>query len=487
MLEPLHSTVQAQILVILLLTTFLQIPGVFTNPQQTSSEVSFTHHHELPHRDGNSLSTDTSLVSAQSTISGYISSPTKLDVDFNLKTRPTAVYRPRRLEGIDHARPIATRRTARNQELEASVDEVNVYTTDDPSDVDSDWDIVHLNGPDVQDLHTLAQLARMSGNAYALGPSEKNWYELDGAWNISFPFGYEDAQDGFRGHVFLSSDNSTIVLAIKGTTIQGPTSKKDKFNDNLLFSCCCARVDFSWVFRQVCDCYSGSWRCDNTCLSNALVEDSLFYTVGLDLVNDLQALYPSANLWLVGHSLGGALASLLGSTFGLPAVAFESPGERLAASRLGLPFPSSPQSPPESDMRDGRLIPSLSPSIHVYHTADPIPQGTCTGSFSPCAQVGYALETHCHLGKSIVFDSVTELGWKVDVRRHTIREVIGLMEMWDQESSTVLEPAYGLEDWLGDAKKRTRRVPEAKEETDCVDCFKWEFGDFKDKKMYTER
>lgn len=184
MLEPLHSTVQAQILVILLLTTFLQIPGVFTNPQQTSSEVSFTHHHELPHRDGNSLSTDTSLVSAQSTISGYISSPTKLDVDFNLKTRPTAVYRPRRLEGIDHARPIATRRTARNQELEASVDEVNVYTNDDPSDVDSDWDIVHLNGPDVQDLHTLAQLARMSGNAYALGPSEKNWYELDGAWNI---------------------------------------------------------------------------------------------------------------------------------------------------------------------------------------------------------------------------------------------------------------------------------------------------------------
>lgn len=51
----------------------------------------------------------------------------------------------------------------------------------------------------------------------------------------NFPFGWygEHASDGFRGHVFLSSDNSTIVLAIKGTTLQGPTSKLDKFNDNL--------------------------------------------------------------------------------------------------------------------------------------------------------------------------------------------------------------------------------------------------------------
>ena len=48
----------------------------------------------------------------------------------------------------------------------------------------------------------------------------------------SFPFGWEES-DGFRGHVFLSSDNSTIVLSIKGTTLQGPTSKLDKFNDNL--------------------------------------------------------------------------------------------------------------------------------------------------------------------------------------------------------------------------------------------------------------
>ena len=71
------------------------------------------------------------------------------------------------------------------------------------------------------------------------------------------------------------------MLSIKGTTLNGPTSKKDKYNDNLLFSCCCARVDFSWIFSQVCDCYTNHWRCDDICLSEALIEDSLFYNVGV--------------------------------------------------------------------------------------------------------------------------------------------------------------------------------------------------------------
>ena len=79
----------------------------------------------------------------------------------------------------------------------------------------------------------------------------------------------------------MSSDNSTIVLAIKGTTLYGPTSKKDKFNDNLLFSCCCAMVDITWVFATVCKCFSLDWTCDNTCMTKALVKESLFYSVGV--------------------------------------------------------------------------------------------------------------------------------------------------------------------------------------------------------------
>ncbi|KAJ7046960.1 alpha/beta-hydrolase [Mycena alexandri] len=342
----------------------------------------------------------------------------------SLKVRPTTVYKPRSQDAFHRAR----------------------FEESEPVE----WEPHDILGPDVEDPHTLAQLARMSGNAYAL-PGNKNWYEIDHSWNTSFPFGYEDSENGFRGHVFMSSNNSTVILSIKGTTLQGPTSKQDKYNDNLLFSCCCARVDFSWIFRQVCDCYRNSWRCDNTCLSKALIEDSLFYSVGVKLVNDLFFLYPTANVWLVGHSLGGALAALLGTTFGLPAVAFESPGEHLAAQRLHLPIPPA----------HGPLGPFLPAVTHVYHNADPIPQGACTGIGSVCAQWGYALETRCHLGKSIIFDTVNKLGWKVDVRKHVIRDVI----------TKVLE-AEGVE-W-----EEGRRVPLARADPDCVDCFKWEFGEF---------
>ncbi|KAK1217417.1 hypothetical protein PQX77_019957 [Marasmius sp. AFHP31] len=348
-----------------------------------------------------------------------------------LKARPTTVRRIRSQPATDVLR--------RFQERSIEHGESEIL----------EWDPVEVLGPDVEDRHTLAQLARMAGNAYAL-PGRKNWYDLDGAWNTSFPVGWEDPENGFRGQVFISSDNSTVILSIKGTTLQGPTSKKDKFNDNLLFSCCCARVDFTWVFRTVCDCYMHSWTCGSTCLSKALIQESLFYSTGVGLVNDLLMLYPEADIWLVGHSLGGALASLLGSTFGLPAVAFESPGERLAAKRLHLPLPPSSLSPSSSVL----------PITHVYHNADPIPQGACTGFGSPCAQAGYALETRCHLGKSIVYDTVGQLGWAVDVRTHPIRQVIRrLLEMDDLT-------------W-----EEGRDVPRAVAEEDCSDCFKWTFTD----------
>ncbi|PCH37846.1 alpha/beta-hydrolase [Wolfiporia cocos MD-104 SS10] len=357
---------------------------------------------------------------------------------FTLQARPTTVWRPKSTAAFQHAR-LRSLYTQESEEVE--------------------WEQVEMLGPYIEDKHTLSQLAKMTGNAYAL-PGQKNWYDIDPTWNHSFPFGWEDHANGFRGHVFLSPSNATVVLAIKGTTLQGPTSKKDKYNDNLLFSCCCARVDFSWVFSTVCKCYANHWRCDNTCLSNALIQDSLFYSTGVDLINNLTELYPTSTIWLVGHSLGGSLASLLGTTFGLPAVTFEAPGERLAAQRLHLPLPPAINSNSSS---------GGSPATHVYHSADPIPQGVCTGPMSLCAQAGYALETRCHMGKSIVFDTVGKLGWRVDVQTHTIKNVI----------TKVLE-AQVEGGWDTGADGSILDVPIAREEEDCVDCYKWEFGDFKD-------
>ncbi|KAF8139862.1 hypothetical protein EV363DRAFT_1086963, partial [Boletus edulis] len=213
--------------------------------------------------------------------------PTAFHPTLSLRAVPTTVYKPSSYEELQHAR---------------------WRSWSEPVE----WIETQVLGPAVMDRH-LAQHARMAANAYQL-PWKDSWYELDPTWNTnaSFPFGWDSDENGFRDFIFRSRDNV-------------PTSKKDKLNDNLLFSCC-------------------------------------------PLVNDLRFRFPHADVWLVGHSLGGSLASLLGSTFGLPVVAFQAPGERMAAHRLHLPLP--PSSP-------GLDLPRV-PITHVYHNADPIPQGACT-------------------------------------------------------------------------------------------------------------
>ncbi|KAF9810174.1 hypothetical protein IEO21_07105 [Rhodonia placenta] len=312
------------------------------------------------------------------------------------------------------------------------------------------WDETEVEGPDVTSRQTLQTLAKMTANAYQ-EPTDKEWYDLGAEWNNSYPFGWEPDADGFRGHIFATPDNSTVVISVKGTSAGwytgggGPTTRKDKLNDNLLFSCCCARVGPTW--STVCGCYEGNYKCDQGCLEKSLAEDSLFYSVGVNLYNNVTYMYPNSNIWLVGHSLGGSLGSLVGVTFGVPAIAFEAPGDKLAAKRLHLPSP-----------------PSTQHVTHVYHTADPIPQGTCTGVRSVCAIAGFALETGCHIGKVIRYDTVSKLGWSVDARTHGIHVIVDrlLAEDWDNEDSGI-----------------NMTIPGFYEEEDCVDCHNWEFGDFR--------
>jgi len=110
-----------------------------------------------------------------------------------------------------------------------------------------------------------------------------------------------------------------------------------------------------------------------------------------------------------------------------------------------------------------------------------------------------------------VFDTVTKLGWSVDVRKHVIKEVVhNILEgdVWwgeDDEVDRVDEiegylEAPGPFGWDKSGKKRKkgddekrkkkrpagqRNVPKAITEDDCVDCFKWEFGSFKDESDWT--
>jgi len=204
----------------------------------------------------------------------------------------------------------------------------------------------------------------------------------------------------------------------------------------------------------VCDCYKGGSQCFQNCVEDALINgESLFYNTGINLYNNVTYLYPDANIWVIGHSLGGALASLLGVTFGAPVVAFESPGEKLASKRLHLPMP-----------------PSTHHVTHFYNTGDPIAMGTCNGVLSACSTAGYAMETRCHLGQAAVWDTITELGWAVDIRNHGIAGIVDKLLAKDGEWYTKKKD--------GDDEGKVRGLPIAKpEDEDCLasECYEWEF------------
>jgi len=126
----------------------------------------------------------------------------------------------------------------------------------------------------------------------------------------------------------------------------------------------------------------------------------------------------------------------LGITFGVPAITFQGVPDLLPAKRLHLPIPPSDDEDGDEKSRDplGNGDFAYSPITHIYHNADPIAMGVCNGVFSTCATVGYAMESKCHSGKSIVLDAVSK-GWSVDIRTHRIVVVIEqvLIDEWGVE------------------------------------------------------
>jgi putative lipase involved disintegration of autophagic bodies len=81
----------------------------------------------------------------------------------SLKARPITVYRPKSLDAHEHARLRSL--------LHAETEPI-------------EWEQMVVSGPDIEDRHTLSQLARMTANAYQL-PGHKNWYDLDSSWNAN--------------------------------------------------------------------------------------------------------------------------------------------------------------------------------------------------------------------------------------------------------------------------------------------------------------
>ncbi|KAF7862795.1 uncharacterized protein EAF02_010344 [Botrytis sinoallii] len=286
---------------------------------------------------------------------------------------------------------------------------------------------------------TIITLAQMAAKRL------RDWKDVDGGFNRTDDYGFGWDADGLRGYIYMDESNSTIVIGLKGTSLAvydgDGTTTNDKENDNLFFSCCCGQQGASF-YRQVCDCATGTYTCNVSCLKKSLRSENRYYTAARHLYSNVTALYPNANVWMSGHSLGGSVSSMLGLTYGIPVVTFEAVPDALPVSRLGLPAPPghNPSTPQKREFTG---------AYHFGHTADPIYLGTCNGATASCSYAGYALESSCHSGMECVYDVVADHGWGVHI--------------WSHKIITVIEQIIKVYD----------TVPVCKFTPECVDCPLW--------------
>ncbi|TKA65567.1 putative lipase ATG15-1, partial [Cryomyces minteri] len=308
----------------------------------------------------------------------------------------------------------------------------------------SAWTVDETQGPNITDKETVLAFARMASNAYILEPHTGEWEDVGGGFNYTEDFGWES--DGLRGHIFADTKNKTVVIGLKGTSPAvfdgADTTGNDKLNDNLFFSCCCGQGG-QFLWKQVCDCQTSTYTCNSTCLVKALKNKNRYYWAAQDLYHNVTAIYSNADIWMAGHSLGGAVSSLLGLTYGLPVVTFEAPGEAMPAARLGLPTPPGYH----IGAHQGR---SDTGGYHFGHTADPIFMGICNRASSFCTLGGYAMQSVCHTGARCVYDTVGDLKWGVGVGYHRIRSAIDVIKRYNETAPCELD-------------------------ADCSDCYNWKY------------
>lgn len=262
------------------------------------------------------------------------------------------------------------------------------------------------------------------------------------------------SNDTVHAYLFSDTESSTNVIAFKGTSLglTGEVTRNDKFNDNLFFSCCYYEQS-SLFSKDDCECikspnlcnshykFKSTNVCYNKCYKNSLMYPNNYYIISKQIIEKIRDIIDFDNTTIIftGHSLGGALSTLMGITYNKTSVSFQSPGEKHYVNQLDLYYDQS----------------ILSNIYHIGHNADTIYTGKCNGILSWCYLAGYIIETKCHVGHVCDYDAINVLGIKESITTHPVKYVIeNIIKEWKNGSETP-------------------QLPDCKMNIDCTECDNW--------------
>lgn len=263
------------------------------------------------------------------------------------------------------------------------------------------------SGKLVVNFHNIRQLACLSSNAY-LVPGSPDYIETE------FGLVRDISLDNHTVKAVLFNNGDVNVIAIKGTTVwtqafnehkcpasgySDPVTPKgrragDKYNDNLLFTCCLTCRECPCTCRE---CYK---RQENN------------YVFILKTIVDSLSEMERKRVIFTGHSLGGALSSIVAGMYNKIAVAFSSPGD---ARYIEM-----------AEIRHNQ-----DQVYHFGHDADPIFTGRCG---TTCNLFGYNIETRCHRGYTCEYPAKKKLGIRESIWNHKMQYIINnILVHWEDD------------------------------------------------------
>lgn len=277
-------------------------------------------------------------------------------------------------------------------------------------------------------------LALMSYNVYF--DNKDKWYDV----NLNKSTDISLDKSSVKSYLYSNDDKSINVIVFKGTSVilsGEPSVPSDKFNDNLFFSCCFYKESNLFTLDHCKSDYKGDYKCNQLCYKESINFSNNYYNISQGIIDKLKEYIPLSSIYAItGHSLGGALATMMGIRYDIPVVTFESPGEKHYMKHI-------------SENKDIYNYKSI---YHFGHNADIIFTGECKGRTSLCYLGGYNIETKCHIGKICEYDTKKYLQIKPSIFYHKLQFVIeSVITKWNNT------------------------LPECIEVTNCTDCDEWSY------------